>query len=753
MFSLQRIFLPLGLLCAPLLQAQDITGTVLGKESTGREATVPDAIVRWVDGPSAVTDLDGNFRIAAPAAWPASLSIQAYGFSADTLHLSAHPTAPLRVVLDGSVTLGEAQVVERRQSTILSTRTLQSIESITQKELKRAACCDLSESFETNATVDVSFSDAMSGTKAIRMLGLDGRYAQLSVENVPFIRGLSSSYGMTLIPGPWIGNINVSKGIGTAVNGPNAMTGQIDLHLLNPLEAPPLFVNMYVNTQGRTELNVNAAQKTGKNSANLLMAQGNIFRGAMDDNKDGFLDQPYTRRFNIMDRWMYASDKRTTQVALRYVTDIREGGSAHSMSGHQYPERPRYMVNINNEMVDLIAKNGWIMGPDGKKSIGLAVSARHHTVNSRFGERNYDGKQQSAYANLSYQQVIGDHGDQIKAGASFQFDDYSELFYHQSSRLDLGRVERMPGIYSEYTRQRGDFTLVAGIRADQNSAFGTAISPRIHLKYDFGPLTTLRVNSGSGFRTANPLIENASALASSREVIMEGSMGMERSWNNGVSFLHKFKFLDRKWSFSVDAYRSDFTAQLVADLDRSPQQLVLYMLNGASFANSLMADLTVELTRQIDLRAAYRWYDVRTTYDGVLRERPFVPVHRAMLDLAYTSPNERWRFDINGHLFGSSRIPDTRSNPAEHRMPERAPVYATMHAQISYSKGAWEFYLGGENLTNTMQQRQIIAADDPFGTYFDASLIWGPTHRGMVYTGFRFTLDKNSSKTNTNTPH
>lgn len=741
--SFQRTLYLFGaLLLGHLLHAQDISGTVRGKDSEGRSSPVPEARLLWLGGTAVLSDLDGRFTIAPPPQWPAALVISAVGYPADTLTFDAAPTAALDLTLDGSVQLGEARVVERQQNTVLSTRTLQAIEALGAKELKRAACCDLSESFETNATVDVSFSDAISGTKAIRMLGLDGKYAQLSVENIPFIRGLSSSYGLTLIPGPWIGSINVSKGIGTAVNGPNAMTSQIDLCLLDPLTAPPLFTNLYVNSQGRTELNVNAAQRTGENSANLIMAQGNLFQGAMDQNNDGFLDQPYTKRFNIMDRWMQSTEKRTTQVILRYVTDIREGGQMHSpLSEHE--EHDRYAVNIDNAMLDVIVKNGWVFGPKGRESVGIMVAGRQHFVTSNFGERLYDGRQHSLYGNVVYQRLLGDKGDQVKGGASFQFDDYKELFRQDAVRLDLGRVERMPGLFAEFTRHRGNFTFVGGVRGDFNDLYGNAVSPRLHLKYDLGPMTTVRLSSGSAFRTANPLVENASALASSREVVIEGPLGMERSWNNGISFLHKVKWLGKKWSFGVDAYRSDFTAQLITDLDRSPQVLALYMLDGPSYANSVLGDITVGLTRQLDLKVSYRWYDVKSTYDGVLRERPYIPTHRGMVDLAYESRNERWRFDISGHLFGSSRIPDTDSNPEAYRLGARAPSYVTMHAQITYAQGAWEFYLGGENLTSTLQSRQILAPEDPFGPYFDASLIWGPTNKAMAYAGLRFTLKKN----------
>ncbi|MFT3884836.1 MAG: TonB-dependent receptor [Flavobacteriales bacterium] len=540
----------------------------------------------------------------------------------------------------------------------------------------------------------------------------------------------------------------MSKGIGTAVNGPNAMTGQIDLCLLSPLDADRLFTNLYVNSQGRTELNVNAAQRTGTHSANVLMMQGNLFQQEMDQNHDGFMDQPRTKRFNVMDRWMMQTDKRTTQAALRYVTDERRGGQLERMAG-EHSGHPRYAVDIDNKLVDAFVKNGWIMGPLGRTSIGLIAAGRLHTANAAFGERSYEGEQRSGYLSAVYQQVMTNN-DQLKAGLTYQFDDYTELYRAGAApTLDLGRTERTPGAFAEYTRSRKGITLVGGLRADANSYYGTVVSPRLHVKYDIGPLTTIRFSSGRAFRSANPLVENASALASSRAVVVEGPLGLERAWNNGISFLHKFKWAGKKWAVGVDAYRTDLTDQVVADLDRSPQVLALYMLKGASFANSVLADIQVGLTRQLDLKVSYRWYDVRTTYGGVLRERPFVPTHRGLLDLAYTSRNEQWRFDITLNGFGTARIPDTQSDPEGHRLPQRSPAYATLNAQLSRVLGAWEVYVGGENLTSTLQQRQIIAPEDPFGPYFDASMIWGPTNTAMVYGGVRFTLKKKASDTPT----
>ena len=736
--------------------AQTITGTVKAADSG---EVLPGANIYWLgttQGTSA--DMNGAFTIESPAQWPASLVASFVGYKPDTLKLMQAPAAAMTFKLRWAAAIGPVEVVERTQGTQLSTRSINATEQIGQKELKRAACCDLSESFETNATVDVNYSDAVSGTKTIRMLGLDGKYAQMSLENIPFVRGLSTSSGLTLIPGTWIKDINLSKGAGTAVNGPNAMTGQIDLCLLNPLDEPPLFVNLYGNSQGRMEANVHAAQRTGANSANLLLVHGNWFDRAMDQNSDGLLDMPRTKRVNIMNRWMHLGERKSGQFTVRAVHDERVGGqdAMHAAdNGHAHHGMGLYRIDVLNRMLDGIAKHGWVFKGDASKSIGLIASGRWHESNSTYGLRSYAGEQRSAYASAVYQQLLRDGNDQVKAGLSFQYDDYDERFAslrHDAPTdtlqyLDLGRTERMPGAFAEHTLKRERLTVVSGLRFDANDRFGNVLSPRVHAKYDVNPLTVLRASIGHGFRTANPLVENAAVMASSRYIALEGTLGMERAWNFGASALRKFKWLDRKWAIGIDAYHTRFTQQVIADMDRDPLTLALYMLDGQSYANSVLTDLQVDLSRTFQLKLSHRWYEVRSTYDGRLLERPFTPSHRGLIDLAYTSPAEHWRFDINLNLFGEGRLPDTRPNPSEGlRFPERSPAFATLHAQLTYSAGALEIYLGGENLTSTLQQQQVIAPDDPYGPYFDASLIWGPTNKAMLYGGLRYSIKRNTKQ-------
>ena len=121
-------------------------------------------------------------------------------------------------------------------------------QNLSQKELQKAACCNLSESFETNPSIDVNFSDAVTGNKQIKMLGLTSPYILMSEENIPAIRGALQATGLNFIPGPWVESIQITKGAGSVTNGYESISGQINYELIKPIKEVPFFLNTYAST-------------------------------------------------------------------------------------------------------------------------------------------------------------------------------------------------------------------------------------------------------------------------------------------------------------------------------------------------------------------------------------------------------------------------------------------------------------------------------------------------------------------------
>lgn len=688
------------------------------------------------------TDVNGNFKISRLKT-NNKLVISYVGYKTDTIQITNRDY--IEISLISSLNLDEVTVTYRRNSTEVSLLDPLNTKVMGEKELLKAACCNLSESFETNPSVDVSFTDAVTGTRQIQMLGLAGTYTQITRENMPDVRGLSSVYGLTYIPGTWIESIHLNKGTGSVVNGYESIAGQIDVNLRNPSSMDKLYLNLYGNQNGRIELNANFQADVGDKLGTAILLHGMNNSIKEDHNGDNFLDHPTGEQYVFLNRWELYNDKGIHfQVGIKGTYVDKKGGEMDFN-----PETDKYTtnswgMNIHTERYEVWAKLGKVNVNKPWQSIGTQYSGATHMQKSYFGLNSYDAKQNTFYANFIFQSIIGNTNHPFKTGLSFQYDDYNESL--NIDRYD--RLEYVPGVFFEYTYNYLEkFNAVIGLRADYHNEYGTFLTPRIHLRYSLTDKTTLRASAGRGERSANILSENSGLFASSRQFIIQGDgtnkpygLNPEIAWNYGLNLTYKFTLDYRNGNVSVDYYRTDFQNQIVVDLEQSPQQAVFYNLDGKSYSNSFQAQLDYELINRLDFRIAYRWYDVKTTFNGELKEKPLVSNHRAFINLAYET-KKRWTFDYTINWQGKKRIPDLSSNPDEYQMDEYSPSFFLMNAQISKSwQQKFDLYAGVENILNYKQKNPILSANDPFSPYFDSSLIWGPISGTSFYFGLRYKI-------------
>ena len=720
-----------------------VKGVVLEKDKKGGFYPLAGASVYWLGTTiGTVTDSSGVFSILYNGS-KSRLVISYTGYQPDTL--SVTNARDLKVVMATSKQLREIVVTARQQSTFISSLAPIRTQVMTEKELFKAACCNLSESFETNPSVDVSYNDAVTGSKQIQLLGLSGNYTQLTVENLPGPRGIATPLGLNSIAGPWVESIQLTKGIGSVANGYESIAGQINVELKKPENSERLYANAYVNDFGKTDVNLNLAQHIGKKwSTGLLLHDDFLTNRNVDFNKDGFRDLPTGNQFSAINRWKYDNAKGfLAQFGFKVLNDKRTGGEVdYSPATDKLTDR-RYGLGINTERYEVFGKIGYVFPEKIYKSIGLQLSAISHEQDSYFGLTRYDARQKNFYSNLIYQSIINNTAHKFRTGLSFLYDNYNELY--KADRYQ--RTEIVPGGFFEYTYSYLEkLSIVAGIRGDHNNLFGFFITPRLHVRYEPVKGTTVRLSSGRGQRTANIFAENTSALVSSRQVNIIGQAGKayglepEVAWNSGISVDQKFKLFQRDGLLSLDFFRTDFSNQVVVDLE-DPRQLKFYNLQGKSYSNSFQAEVNIEPVRKLDVRVAYRYYDVKTTYSGQLLRRPFIASSRAFANLAY-SPGT-WKIDYTFNYNGKKRIPGTAGNPTEFQRETSSPDYVLMNAQVSKTVGKKrpvDFYIGAENLTNFFQRDVIVAADQPFSQYFDASMAWGPVTGRMFYAGWRLKI-------------
>ncbi len=723
--------------------SETITGVVMEENNKGTFNPIRNASIHSLHNNSMVmTDTNGVFRFTTKT--PTQLVISYVGFKSDTVSITS--ASEIKVILKNSSTsnLGEVIVKSKKPSTYISNLSTLNTLTITSKELTKAACCNLSESFETSPSVDVNYSDGVTGLKQIQLLGLSGSYSQLITENVPEIRGLAGIFGLNFIPGTWLESIEVTKGIGSVVNGYESISGQINVEEKKPDKAEKLLWNGYANNMGRLETNLNLTQKINDKWSTALLSHYSTAVADNDNNKDGFLDMPKGRQFNFINRWKYMNSQGWIfQLALKAVNDKKQAGEINFNPDKDKFTSNHYGLGYHIEQYTATTKIGYSFPQKKYKSLGLILSATSFNNQAYYGLRPYSGNQQTLYGNLIYQSIIGNSFHKFRTGLSFVNDKVNETFINKTFK----RRETVPGAFFEYTMSAiHNLTAIAGLRADQHNEYGFLVTPRLHLKYDFDKNSSMRFTAGSGFRTADIFADNISLLASNRQFFIQAQnnygygLGYEKAWNFGLNFTHKFHINTNHGSISIDAYRTNFDKQTVIDVDAQTQQVNIYPLQGKSYSNSIQAELNYSPLDRFDIRLAYRYLDVKTTYLSGTLLKPLIARHRAFINLAYETESN-WKFDFTTQWNGKKRIPNTSSNPADKQMPNYSPSYIQMMAQVTKTLGKkWDIYLGAENITNYTQKNIIISANDPFGPYFDAGMVWGPVNERIIYLGFRFKI-------------
>jgi outer membrane receptor for ferrienterochelin and colicins len=742
---MQKIILTILVLLGGVTYAQD---KISGKIFDDTKQPLPGANVHWNNttiGTS--TDDKGNFSLPYTSEYT-QLIVSYIGFRTDTLDIKSNKEIKHYLQIDNA--LDEVTIQNVRKSLQRSYMQTANISTMSSKELLKAACCNLSESFETNPSIDVNFSDAVSGSKQIKMLGLTSPYILMAEENIPAIRGASQAFGLSFVPGTWVESIQITKGAGSVINGFESISGQINYELLKPHNDIPFFLNAYGSTDSRFEINTHFNRKISDKWATSLFVHGNARVTENDMNDDGFLDNPLGKQLNVMNRWQYTDAEKgwVSFINLRYMNDGKQTGQVDFDPDKHKLTTQYWGSEINTQKADVSTKIGYVFPEMPYQSIGFQSAFNYHKQDSYFGLNQYDITQKSYFSNLMFNSIIDNTMNKFSTGLNFTYDQYKE----HVNASNYSRTDNSVGAFFEYTYDNANnFSFIAGGRMDYHNRLGVFFSPRMHLRYAPWEKAVVRMSVGRGKRAANIFAENQQLFASSRQFSIVEADGKvygldpEIAWNYGVSFLQGFTLFNKNAELSVDFYRTDFQNQVVVDVDNSPQQVLFYNLEGKSFANSLQVDLNYEITHHFNIRTAYKYYDVQSTYTIGQTEQPLQAKHRFFANAGYEThigdKGKQWKFDATYNWMGKQRLPNTASNPELYRLKEFTNPFSVMNAQITRTfSSVFEVYVGGENILNYRQENPILGANDPFGSYFDSSIVYGPVFGAMYYAGLRFKI-------------
>ncbi len=619
---------------------------------------------------------------------------------------------------------------------------------MTKKELLKAACCNLAESFDTNPVIDVAFADALTGARQIKMLGLTSPYLVITEENIPAVRGASQAFGLSFTPGTWIESIQVTKGAGSVVNGFESISGQINTELIKPCTTERFFVNFYSSSDARFELNTHVAQTLSDRWKSLLLVHGNARVVQNDMNHDGFLDNPLGQQINILNRYQYTDNDKGVVgfFTFRYLNDQKISGQKNFRDHAGNIHDGAWGSEINTQRFDASTKVGYVFPDMPFQSIGFQNAFSYHNQEGFYGLNRYGIQQTNFYSNLIFNSIISNTLNKFATGLSFNSDRYQESVVVPNFVANPERIDTSFGAFFEYTYDNtGDFSLVAGARVDYHNRLGVFATPRFHARYNPWEGGTLRLSAGRGKRIANIFAENQQFFATNRTWNVGSGNGEiygfnpEIAWNYGFSFSQTFKIFDRAADFGADFYRTNFSQQVVIDAFRA-QQLQVSMLQGSSFVNALQLDFGINILKHLNVRTSYKFYDMKTDFASGANQRPLQAKHRFFVNGEFSTheheDGKRWKFDATYNWLGSQVLPTTVD------LPQQSDAFGTLNTQVTrvFSK-VFEVYGGIENATNFRQPQVISGVNDPFGNNFDASVVYGPVFGRMYYAGLRYKIN------------
>ncbi|MCX7696124.1 MAG: TonB-dependent receptor [Bacteroidales bacterium] len=683
-----------------------------------------------------VTDDKGFFAIEKYQL-PDTLVVSYVGFVSDTMVIDVNQESKnINVYLNENLILKEILITSRR-TVEMSYLSPQWKQTLHQNELQRAPCCNLSECFQTTGSVNVTYADAVSGAKQIQFLGLSGKYVQMLMDNVPYMRGAGNSYTLQFIPASWISAIDVSRGAADLTHGSESITGQININPKKPGDAENLYVDLFVGGEGKTEINLS---KTLGSSKKGMVMFAHAYRRwmSMDHNRDGFMDAPLEDRFSFQAYGqLFASKKWEFRSGFRAIYDDRSGGQlTNSSYAHIDDFHGAWKTHVNYKVFELYTKGGYVAS--SKSAWGFIQSTTFIDASMKFGLKEYDCRQNNYYAAILYRYEIVPDKHEFDAGFNMYLDYYAQSF--SDSNWVVFPVTT--GIFYQHTYFLGKkLTLQAGSRIDYHSFDKRSrLIPRLHLRYNISDKTILRITSGLGVHYPMIFTETPFLFTSNRKIRWENPISYEKAVNNGIALMKYFTLFGCDFTFSLDYFYTYFFSQMLFDIEHDTSFIYVYSSTNKSYAHSMLTELSVSPTKHFEARTAFqlnrRYYP---NLNGIMQMQPLLNFHRALLTLSFFTNQRKWILDLTLLWYGKTRLPD-RSFYIVDQLPDFSPSFLTGYVQVTKNWKRWKVYGGIENLTNYKQKNPILGYQRPYSNQFESGIIWAPLEGRMYYIGIRYVI-------------
>ena len=762
-----------------------LTGRVL---EAGSDNALLGASLYWKNTTAGATSLDGGtFSIKRVSGFD-TLVVDYIGYDVVERVIDKDENNITIYLTPSSVDIDTVIIEGQQRGNYAKSSGITRQEQISFAGLCKMACCSLAESFENSASVTVGYSDAISGARQIKMLGLAGTYTQILDENRPIMQGAGATYGLSYTPGMWLNSIQVSKGVASVTAGHEAITGQINLEHRKPTDDERFFLNLYFDSELRPEINVSSAIPLTKDKSlsTVIMAHGSLDTSHHDMNADGFVDMPKSNQINVANKWLYQTP---SGIQLRWgwkvVNENRIGGDM-GYKKDMYdqmlsdPLNTPYGSKIHNRNINAYAKLGLPVGPERtftgdpedavQNNFAMILDYDNYLTDSYFGLNTVDVTENTFRFSGTYAHYFTQRSS-LNVGASvyarMMNNDYLQQRVDSDNNIErvwnlMGKSSIIePGVFAEYTYNIEEkFSLVVGLRGDYsivgnyyvaNVKNTPLITPRSHIRWSITPRTTFRASAGMGYRRQNLVTDNIWMMTTSRNINSDMlNDDMESALTVGGSLSQTFRLAaDDQATISFDYFRTQFFNTVIFDQETADNSILIYNNNERSFTDNYQVDFNWTPFRGFDLFMTFRYTNAKMTVerDGekYLVERPLTSRYKGLINVQYAV--RRWTFDVTAQLNGPMRLPEFDGDILKAvENPSLSPIYPMFFAQVSYKISNLTLYLGCENIANYMQgtnghgQKPILGADAPYAPGFNSSAVWGPLMGRKYYIGLRLNI-------------
>lgn len=732
----------------PYKLAPFTVGTVYGQLNGKTTILLSGVSIRFVDAEKGVTtDSIGQFHVQREG--ERLLIFKKEGYITDTVDVKY--TLELTHYLQAEEIVSDVRLAYTFDSSALKTFDLD------EEGQLRSDNTVVTEDIQFRSLIDVRYTDAVTGTQQIQLLGLSSKYAQVTRDGIPTFGNIGTAESYNLTPSAWMSNVQLSQGVGSVINGHENITGHFDQELKQPDSGDRFYLNLQGNQSGRYEGSLIARQELGEKISTAVFFHANDRQLRTDLNEDGFIDLPLHRAVSAMNLWKYQGDEGLeVQLGAQYSSTNSIGGQFEYF---QEIDSDLWGYEGEAQRLDIWSKVKKTYNEAKNLRLGLQLGYIDNNSDNRYDSKSYRIGQKSFSGRLMFESDLFIPQQHIKIGLSYRQHDYRERlelllidFFPSIREVNFNSQESIPGAFLEYTLKPAEhFTIIGGIRADRfNFLSGLIISPRLHLRYAFSDFSVLRISGGKGWRASNPYVENpdlfTNRLISNFTLLeLDGNFvdtEREQAWNFGANLTQDLT-IARSARIYLDYYYTLFDNQTIVDYEELtvPNVITIRGLIGQSYGHSSQAQFEIEFVENFDIQLGYRFNFNRTNvgpiftslFEMKLLSPVFNPTHRAFSKFSYETKSG-WNFSASANWVGEQRLPTATIIDFDLENFSYAPDYFIVNAQVrKFITDKFEMYLGCENLLDFTQ-------DDPVSVQFDVSERWAPLFGRNIYGGIRYRL-------------